>query len=39
MNYDIIELPEEGNPKSSNQIEFQSLKSGKVVSTPEQETH
>ena len=40
LNYDIIEFPEEGNPNSSNQIEFPSLKSGRgqMVSTPEQET-
>ena len=40
LNYDIIEFPEEGYPKSSNQIEFPSLKSGRgqMVSTPEQET-
>ena len=35
LNYDIIEFPEEGYPKSSNQIEFPSLKSGRgqMVST------
>ena len=40
MNYDIIEFPEEGNTKSSNQREFPSLKSGRgqMVSTQEQET-
>ena len=40
LNYDIIEFPEEGNPKSSNQVEFPSLKSGRgqMVSAPEQET-
>ena len=40
LNYDIIEFPEEGNMKSSNQIKFPSLKSGRgqMVSTPEQET-
>ena len=30
LNYDIIEFPEEGNPKSSNQVEFPSLKSGRA---------
>ena len=29
LNYDIIEFPEEGDPKSSNQREFPSLKSGR----------
>ena len=39
LNYDIIEFPEEGNPNSSNQIEFPSLTSGGwMVSTPKQET-
>ena len=40
LNYDIIEFPEEGNTKSSNQREFPSLKSGRgqMVSTQEQET-
>ena len=40
LNYDIIDFPEEGYPKSSKQIEFPSLKSGRgqMVSTPEQET-
>ena len=40
MNYDIIEFPEEGDPKSSNQREFPSLKSGRgqMVSPQEQET-
>ena len=40
LNYDIIEFPEEGNQKSSNQIDFPSLESGRgqMVSTPEQET-
>ena len=40
LNYDIIEFPEEGNPNSSNQIEFRSHKSGRgwMVSTPKQET-
>ena len=40
MNYDIIEFPEEGDPKSSNQREFPCLKSGsgQMVSTQEQET-
>ena len=40
LNYDIIEFPEEGNLKSSNQIEFPSRKSGSgwMVSTPEKET-
>ena len=39
LNYDIIEFPEEGNMKSSNQIELPSLKSGRgqMVSTPEQD--
>ena len=40
LNYDIIEFPEEGNTKSSNQREFPSLKSGRgqMVSPQEQET-
>ena len=35
MSYDIIEFPEEGDPKSSNQREFPSLKNGRgqMVST------
>ena len=40
LNYDITEFPEEGNPNSSNQIEYPSLKSGRgrMVSTAKQET-
>ena len=40
LNYDIIEFPEVGNTKSSNQREFPRLKSGRgqMVSTQEQET-